>query len=218
MLFRSEHVYFARPGSYVFGDSVYAVRKEMGRQLAREAPVDADVIVPVPDSGLYAALGYAEESGIPLDMALSRNHYVGRTFIDPAVTSSRRKLVTSKLQPIAEALAGKRVCLVDDSIVRGNTSRARIHTLREAGARAVHMRISCPPHRFGCFFGIDFPEREALFANRVPPEDAARSLRLDTLGYLSKEGMLKCVRAWRPEDFCCACFDGEYPVQPDLLT
>jgi amidophosphoribosyltransferase len=212
-----EHVYFARPGSYVFGDSVYQVRKELGRQLAREAPVEADVIVPVPDSGLYAALGFAEQSGIPLDMALSRNHYVGRTFIDPAVTSSRLKLATSKLQPIPEAVIGKRVCLIDDSIVRGNTCRARVHTLRAAGAREVHLRVSCPPHRFGCYFGIDFPEREALLANKVPLRDLCRSLRLDSLSYLSQTGMLSCVRTRKPEDFCCACFDGEYPVQPDEL-
>lgn len=212
-----EHVYFARPGSYVFGDSVYEVRKEMGRQLAREAPVDADVIVPVPDSGLYAALGYAEQSGIPLDLALSRNHYVGRTFIDPAVKSSRLKLATSKLQPIPEAIAGKRVCLIDDSIVRGNTCRARVSTIREAGAREVHMRVSCPPHRFGCYFGIDFPECESLLANRIPERDLCRSLRLDSLHYLSQAGMLSCVKAHRPEDYCCACFDGKYPVLPDEL-
>jgi amidophosphoribosyltransferase len=212
-----EHVYFARPGSYVFGDSVYEVRKQLGRELAREAPVEADVIVPVPDSGLYAALGFAEVSGIPLDMALSRNHYVGRTFIDPAVTSSRLKLATSKLQPIPEAVAGKRVCLVDDSIVRGNTCRARVHTLREAGAREVHLRVSCPPHRFGCYFGIDFPERESLLANKVPLSELGRALRLDSLAYLSQAGMLSCVRVRKPEDFCCACYDGKYPVMPDEL-
>ena len=179
--------------------------------------MDADVIVPVPDSGIYAALGYAEESGIPFDMALSRNHYVGQTFIDPGVKASRQRLVTSKLQPIPEAVAGKRVCLVDDSIVRGNTSRARVQTIRQAGATEVHMRVSCPPHRFGCYFGIDFPERESLLANKVPEADLARHLRLDTLGYLSKEGMLGCVKTARPEDFCCACFDGNYPVLPDAL-
>jgi amidophosphoribosyltransferase len=200
-----EHVYFARPGSRVFEDSVYEVRKEMGRVLAREMPVDADIIVPVPDSGVYAALGFAEESGIPLDFALSRNHYVGRTFIDPGVSSSRQKLVSRKLQPIAEAIEGKRVCLVDDSIVR------------EVGAKEVHMRISCPPHKYGCYFGIDFPERESLLANKVSRDDLCRSLRLDSLGYLSKEGMLSCVKARRPEDYCCACFDGLYPILPDHL-
>ena len=212
-----EHVYFARPGSRVFEDSVFEVRKEMGRVLARECPVDADIIVPVPDSGMYAALGFAEESGIPLEMALSRNHYVGRTFIDPGIGSSRQALVSRKLQPIAEALAGKRVCLIDDSIVRGSTSRTRVHTIRAAGAEQIHMRISCPPHKYGCYFGIDFPERDALLANKVPAGDLCRSLRLDSLGYLSKEGMLSCVRARKPEDYCCACFDGLYPVLPDHL-
>ncbi len=211
-----EHVYFARPGSYVFGDSVYTVRKEMGRQLAREAPVDADVIIPVPDSGMYAALGYSEQSGIPLDMGLSRNHYVGRTFIDPGLVS-RGTMVKRKLQPIVEALRGKRVCLIEDSIVRGSTSQARIQALRDVGVEQIHMRISCPPHRFGCYFGIDFPERGALLANKVAQQDLARTLQLDSLEYLSQEGMLSCVRAHPPEDYCCACFDGDYPVIPDQL-
>ena len=212
-----EHVYFARPGSHVFGDSVYETRKEMGRVLAREAPVDADVIVPVPDSGIYAALGFAEESGIPLDMALSRNHYVGRTFIDPGLKVSRKNLASRKLQPIPEAIKGKRICLVDDSIVRGVTSRARVRTIREAGAKEVHMRVSCPPHRYGCYFGIDFPDRESLLANKESEAGMRRALRLDSLAYLSKEGMLSCMKARKPEDFCCACFDGNYPVMPDQL-
>lgn len=211
-----EHVYFARPGSYVFGDSVYEVRKEMGRQLARETPVDADVVIPVPDSGVYAALGFAEEAGLPFDMGLSRNHYVGRTFIDPGLIS-RNRLVRRKLQPIDEALRGKRICLVEDSIVRGSTSRARIHTLRECGVKEVHMRVSCPPHRFGCYFGIDFPSRERLLANKVEVGDLTRALRLDSLEYLSQEGMLGCVKAHPPEEFCCACFDGNYPVRPDAF-
>lgn len=212
-----EHVYFARPGSYVFGDSVYEMRKAMGRCLAREAPVDADVVVPVPDSGMFAALGFAEEAGLPIDMGFTRNHYVGRTFIDPGIVS-RQHLVSRKLHPIAEAVRGKRVCLVEDSIVRGSTSRARIHTIRQAGAREVHMRISCPPHRFGCFFGIDFPERDELIANKMELEDLRRSLRLDSLAYLSQEGMLGCAKAYRPEDFCCACFDGKYPVEPEFVN
>ena len=209
-----EHVYFARPGSIVFDDSVYDVRKAMGRRLALEAPVEADVIIPVPDSGMFAALGYAEESGIPLDMGLTRNHYVGRTFIDPGLVS-RRKLVTRKLQPIVEAIRGKRICLIEDSIVRGSTSRARIHTLREVGAKEVHMRVSCPPHRYGCYFGIDFPDREKLLANRIPEGELAHVLRLDSLIYLSQGGMLSCVGAHRPEDYCCACFDGAYPTVPE---
>jgi amidophosphoribosyltransferase len=212
-----EHVYFARPGSYVFGDSVYEVRKEMGRRMAQESPVDADVVVPVPDSGMFAALGFAEESGLPLDMGLTRNHYVGRTFIDPGTITSRRNLVMRKLQPISEALRGKRVCLIEDSIVRGSTSRARVHAIREAGAKEVHMRVSCPPHRHGCYFGIDFPESDSLLANKSPFQQLDKVLRLDSLAYLSKEGMLSCVKAHRPEDYCCACFDGEYPVLPEAL-
>lgn len=212
-----EHVYFARPGSYVFGDSVYEVRKCMGRVLAKEAPVEADVVMPIPDSGMYAALGYAEESGIPFDMGLSRNHYVGRTFIDPGLIS-RLKLVTQKLQPIAEAIRGKRICLIEDSIVRGSTCRARVHALRAVGAKEIHMRVSCPSHRFGCYFGIDFPEREALLANKVPGEELARALRLDSLVYLSRDGMLSCVKAFPPDAYCCACFDGQYPVLPEQLA
>ncbi len=206
-----EHVYFARPGSYVFGDSVYEVRKAMGRKLAECAPVDADVIVPVPDSGMFAALGYAEQSGIPLDMGLTRNHYVGRTFIDPGIVP-RGDLVMRKLQPIEEALRGKRVCLIEDSVVRGSTSRARIRTLHEIGVKEVHMRVSCPPHRFACFFGIDFPRSEELLANRVPLDQIARDLRLDSLEYLSQEAMLSCVAKYSPQDYCCACFDGKYPI------
>lgn len=209
-----EHIYFARPGSTVFGDSVYAVRKALGRRLAIEAPVDADVIVPVPDSGLYPALGFAEQSGIPLDMGISRNHYVGRSFIDPGITS-RKLMINRKLQPIVEAIRGKRVCLVDDSIVRGSTSRARCHAIREAGAKEVHLRIVCPPHRFGCYFGIDFPERNQLLANNIPTvEEIARHLKLDSLAYLSQEGMLSCVKAHPANAYCCACFDGVYPVEP----
>ena len=211
-----EHVYFARPGSNVFGDSVRNVRKDMGRKLAAEAPVDADVVMPVPDSGMFAGLGYAEASGLPFDMGFTRNHYVGRTFIDPGLLS-RRKMVTRKLQPIAEAVEGKRICLIEDSIVRGSTSRARISTLREVGAKEVHMRVSCPPHRFGCYFGIDFPEREKLIANKMSLEDLTTSLRLDSLAYLSRDGMLACINAYDPEDYCCACFDGRYPVTPECL-
>ncbi|MEI8079192.1 MAG: amidophosphoribosyltransferase [bacterium] len=211
-----EHVYFARPGSYVFGDSVYEVRKALGRRLAQEAPVEADVVIPMPDSGLYAGLGYAEEAKLPFDLGLSRNHYVGRTFIDPGITS-RRKLVMRKLQPIPEAIRGKRICLIEDSIVRGSTSRARIGTLREAGAKEIHMRVTCPPHRFGCYFGIDFPEREKLLANKVALQDLAQVLHLDSLVYLSQEGMLACVKAHPPAAYCCACFDGHYPVEPELM-
>ncbi len=208
-----EHVYFARPGSYVFGDSVYDVRIRMGAQLAKEAPADCDVVLPVPDSGMFAAIGYSRELGIDFDMGFTRNHYVGRTFIDPT-TARRAAMVTRKLQPIPEAVRGKRICVVEDSIVRGTTSRARIKALREAGAREVHMRVSCPPHRFGCFFGIDFPEPSQLIANRYSVGEITELLDLDSLAYLSRDGMLSCVRAHAPCDYCTACFNGDYPVTP----
>ena len=208
-----EHVYFARPGSYVFGDSVYQVRISMGRQLAREFPAECDMVMPVPDSGMFAAMGFARELGIPLDMGFTRNHYVGRTFIDPG-HATRAAMVMRKLQPIPEAIQGKKVCVVEDSIVRGTTSKARIKALREAGAVEVHMRISCPPHRFACFFGIDFPEEESLIANRYSVKEIEKILDLDSLGYLSVEGMLGCVTAHPPTDYCTACFTGDYPVTP----
>ncbi len=210
-----EHVYFARPGSYVFGDSVYEVRIEMGRQLAREFPAQCDMVMPVPDSGMFAAMGFARELGIPLDMGFTRNHYVGRTFIDP-VHATRAAMVMRKLQPIPEAIKGKRVCVVEDSIVRGTTSKARINALREAGATEVHMRISCPPHRHACYFGIDFPEENKLIANRHTIEEIEKILNLDSIGYLSVEGMLSCVSAHPPENYCTACFTGDYPVKPPV--
>ena len=208
-----EHVYFARPGSLVFGDSVYSVRIEMGRQLAREHPVDCDVIAPVPDSGMFAAIGLSRELGIPFDMCFTRNHYIGRTFINPG-SDARAAMVMRKLQSIPEAVAGRRVCVVEDSIVRGTTSRARIRALREAGATEVHMRVCCPPHRFGCYFGIDFPEQSALIAWRYSTEEICAILGLDSLGYLSRDGMLSCVSAHSPSDYCTACFDGNYPLPP----
>ncbi len=208
-----EHVYFARPGSRIFGDSVYTTRLAMGRQLAREYPVECDIVAPVPDSGMFAAMGFARELGLPFDMCFTRNHYVGRTFIDPA-SAHRATMVMRKLQPIPEAVKGKRLCVVEDSIVRGTTSRARIRSLREAGASEVHMRVSCPPQKFGCYFGIDFPEPSKLIAGNLSVEEIAEQLKLDSLGYLSKEGMLSCVRAHNPYDYCTACFDGEYPVKP----
>ena len=208
-----EHVYFARPGSTVFGDSVYAVRMAMGAQLARECPVDCDIVMPVPDSGMFAALGFSRELGIPFDMGFTRNHYVGRTFIDPTA-AARSAMVMRKLQPIAEAIRGRRVCVVEDSIVRGTTSTARIDALRQTGAREVHMRVSCPPHRFGCYFGIDFPERSRLAAYERTVDQVCDMLGLDSLGYLSLDGMLSCVSAHAPEDYCTACFSGRYPVDP----
>jgi len=212
-----EHVYFARPGSYVFGDSVYEVRIEMGRQLAREFPADCDMVMPVPDSGMFAAMGFARELGIPLDMGFTRNHYVGRTFIDPG-HATRAAMVMRKLQPIPEAIKGKKVCVVEDSIVRGTTAKARIKALREAGAEEVHMRISCPPHKFACYFGIDFPEETELIANKYSIEEIREILNLDSLGYLSVEGMLSCISSHPPENYCTACFTGDYPVTPPVKT
>ena len=208
-----EHVYFARPGSHIFGDSVYEVRVEMGAQLAREYPADCDMVMPVPDSGMFAALGFSRELGIPFGMGFTRNHYVGRTFINPG-QARRAAMVMRKLQPIPEAIRGKRLCVVEDSIVRGTTSTARIRALREAGAKEVHMRVSCPPHRHGCYFGIDFPEQETLVAYGRTTGEIAEILDLDSLGYLSREGMLGCVTAHSPDDYCTACFCGDYPVKP----
>ncbi|MCK5132952.1 MAG: amidophosphoribosyltransferase [Candidatus Sabulitectum sp.] len=210
-----EHVYFARPGSYVFGDSVYEVRIEMGRQLAREFPAECDMVMPVPDSGMFAAMGFARELGLPLDMGFTRNHYVGRTFIAPG-HATRAAMVMRKLQPIPEAIRGRRVCVVEDSIVRGTTSKARIKALREAGALEVHMRISCPPHKHACYFGIDFPEEKSLIANKYSVEEIKEILDLDSIGYLSVDGMLGCISAHRPEDYCTACFTGDYPVAPPV--
>jgi len=210
-----EHVYFARPGSVVFGDSVYSVRIEMGRRLALEHPADCDVVAPVPDSGMFAALGFSRELGIPFDMCFTRNHYIGRTFIDPG-KASRAAMVTRKLQPIPEAVRGRRLCVVEDSIVRGTTSRARIRALREAGASEIHMRVCCPPHRFGCYFGIDFPEQSCLIARNYTVDQIADILGVDSLGYLSREGMLSGVSAHSPDDYCTACFDGDYPVTPPV--
>ncbi len=208
-----EHVYFARPGSYIFGDSVYSVRIAMGRQLAKEFPVKCDLVAPVPDSGMFAALGFARELNLPFDMCFTRNHYIGRTFINPS-SAKRAAMVMRKLQPIPEAVKGKRLCVVEDSIVRGTTSRARIRALREAGAKEIHMRVCCPPHRYGCYFGIDFPEPSALIARNYSVDEIADQLELDSLKYLSKDGMLGCVTAHDPDDYCTACFDGEYPEEP----
>jgi amidophosphoribosyltransferase len=208
-----ELIYFSRPDSVVFGECVYNVRKEFGRRLAREAPCDADVVMPIPDGGIYAALGYAEESGLPFDLGIMRNHYVGRTFIKPAA-ADRKAAVKIKLNPIRNAIEGKRVCLIEDSIVRGNTSRERVKTLRACGAKEVHIRISCPPHVSPCYYGIDFPSKEELIANNYTQEEISKLIDVDSLHYLTLEGMLDCVRTAAPEDFCHACFSADYPVAP----
>jgi amidophosphoribosyltransferase len=205
-----EHVYFARPDSYVFGRSVNEVRTELGRQLAREQPVDADVVSPIPDSGVCAATGFAAEAGQPLQMGLIRNHYVGRTFIQPQ-QAIRHFGVRVKLNPVRSILAGKRVVLVDDSIVRGTTSRKIVKMVKAAGAREVHMRISCPPTISPCFYGVDTPQRSELIAATHTLEEIRKYIGADTLGYLSLEGLLSAVDPVRGS-YCTSCYTGRYPV------
>jgi amidophosphoribosyltransferase len=208
-----EYVYFARPDSIISGMNVARVRTAMGRELARLYPADADIVVPVPDSGNYAALGFSEELGIPYNHAFVRNHYIGRTFLQPSQLI-RDFNVRVKLNLIKEAVAGKRVVVVDDSIVRGTTARARVVNMREAGAKEVHMRISCPPHRFACHYGIDFPDPEKLLANQCSMEQIREYLGADSIGYLDLEGMIRATR--QPENsFCLACFTGSYPIPVD---
>lgn len=207
-----EYIYFARPDSNIFGENVYLTRKRLGGQLAKEYPIDADLIMPIPDSGNYAALGFCEDSKIPFEMGMVRNHYVGRTFIQPS-QHIRDFRVKVKLNPIKEVLKGKRVGIIEDSIVRGTTSRVRVKTLREAGAKEVHMRVSCPPLKFPCFYGIDFPTKKELIASKHSVEWIRNFIGLDSLGFLSQEGMLDSMPLPR-EEFCTACFDGNYPVKP----
>ena len=205
-----EHVYFSRPDSRIFGESVHFVREKLGRQLAKEQPVSADIVIPVPDSGNSAALGFSQESGIPLEVGIIRNHYVGRTFIQPS-QGIRDFKVRVKFNLVKEVLQSKRVVVVDDSIVRGTTSKMRVKSLRQAGAKEVHLRISCPPHRHPCAYGIDFPTKEELIANRYSPEELKKYLECDSVGYLSLEGMLQCVK-YPKENYCTACWSGNYPV------
>jgi amidophosphoribosyltransferase len=208
-----EYIYFARPDSNLFGHNVYQVRKALGRQLARENGIAADLVTPVPDSGVPAAIGYAEESGIPLDFGLIRNHYVGRTFIEPA-QSIRHFGVKIKLNAQRAVLEGKRVVVVDDSIVRGTTSRKIIRMLRDAGAKEVHMRISSPPTIGPCYYGIDTPTRTELIAANGSVEEIRRFIEADTLAYLSRDGMYTYFNG-RSKGFCDACFTGNYPVHFD---
>jgi amidophosphoribosyltransferase len=212
-----EHVYFARPDSLVFGRNVLESRLLLGRHLAREAPAMADVVVPVPDSGMAAALGYAQESGLPFQWGLIRNHYVGRTFIEPK-QSIRSFGVKIKLNPVREVLAGKRVVLIDDSIVRGTTSKKIVGMVRAAGAAEVHMRVSSPPTTGPCYYGIDTPLKSELIAARHAVEEIRRYIGADSLAYLSHEGLLAAVGDGAGERHCTACFSGRYPVavaQPD---
>jgi amidophosphoribosyltransferase len=205
-----EHVYFARPDSYVFGQSVNEVRTEFGRRLAREQPVEADVVVPIPDSGVCAATGFAETAGIPLQMGLIRNHYVGRTFIEPH-QSIRHFGVRVKLNPVRSILNGRRVVLVDDSIVRGTTSRKIVKMVRAAGATEVHMRISCPPTISPCFYGVDTPRRSELIAATHTLDEIRRYIGADSLGYVSVDGLLASVGEGR-QSYCTSCYTGQYPV------
>jgi len=211
-----EFVYFARPDSTISNRNVSKVRVAMGRELARLHPVEADIVVPVPDSGNYAALGYSHELGIPFEPAFVRNHYIGRTFLQP--TQLIRDFdVRVKLNLIKELVAGKRVVVVDDSVVRGTTARARVVNLREAGAKEVHLRISCPPHKYACHYGIDFPDPKNLLANQLSAKQIREYLGVDSIGYLDIDGMVRATGL--PKDhFCLACFNSDYPmpVDPEL--
>jgi len=205
-----EFIYFARPDSNIFSHNVYTMRKAMGRNLAREMPVDADMVMPFPDSGVYAGLGYSEESGVPFEMAMIRNHYVGRTFIQPS-QSMRDFSVRIKLNPVRDILKGKRVVVIEDSIIRGTTTRSRVKSLREAGAKEVSMVVSCPPHRFPCYYGIDFSSKGELIASQQEVDQIRDFLGLDYLGYLSLEGLVAATQI-NHSDFCLSCFSGDYPV------
>ena len=206
-----EHVYFSRPDSIVFGRAVQESREELGRLLARECPADADIVVPVPDSGVAASIGYAAESGLPFRQALIRNHYVGRTFIEPS-QAIRDFGVKLKLNPVRHLLQGKRVVLVDDSIVRGTTSRKIVRMVRQAGAREVHLRISCPPTVSPCFYGVDTPTRSELIASNHPVDEIRRFVEADSLGYLSLSSLRQAVGDDRHE-YCYACYTGDYPTE-----
>ncbi len=205
-----EHVYFARPDSVVFGHSVYESRKSMGRELAKEHAVEADLVIPVPDSGVPAAIGYSAESGLPFELGIIRNHYIGRTFIQPS-PSIRSFGVKIKLNPQAHILSGKRVVVVDDSLVRGTTSQKIIRLIRHAGAKEVHFRIASPPTVGSCYYGVDTPKKAQLIASHKSIEEIRQFIGADTLGYLSVQGMLRAVEAG-PDRYCAACFTGDYPT------
>jgi amidophosphoribosyltransferase len=211
-----EHIYFAKQNSTIFGENVHEFRKKLGRRLAMEHPIDADVVIPVPDSGTSAAVGFAEKSGIPFDMGMVRSHYIGRTFISP--DQKQRELeVNLKLQVIKQVVADKRVVVVDDSIVRGTTTRGKIRAIRQAGAKEIHMRVSCPPLRFPCFYGIDFPTKEELLANNRDLDQIRDFLGVDSIGYMSIEGLLSC--AILPADhYCTACWIGQYRIPIDIAV
>jgi len=211
-----ELIYFARPDSNIFGQNVYLFRKKQGELLAKEFSVDADLVMPFPDSGNYAAIGFAQASSIPLEMGVIRNHYVGRTFIQPS-QSMRDFGVKVKLNPVKELLKGRRVLIIEDSIIRGTTSKTRIKTLRDIGAKEIHMLVSCPPHRFPCHYGIDFSTKGELIAAQKSVEEIRKFIGLDSLGYLSMDNLVNSTCIPR-EDLCLACFDGNYPIPAERET
>ncbi len=211
-----EHVYFAKQNSTIFSENVHEFRKKLGRQLAIEQPADADTVIPVPDSGTSAAIGYAQQSKLPFEMGLVRSHYVGRTFISPD-QKLRELEVKLKLAVVKEAVRGKRIVVVDDSIVRGTTTRGKIRELRAAGAKEIHMRVSCPPLRFPCFYGVDFPTKEELLANNRNLEQIREFLEVDSIGYMSLDGMLSCA-ALPKDNYCTACWNGEYRIPVDFAV
>jgi amidophosphoribosyltransferase len=206
-----EYVYLARPDTSINGRNVYDARVDMGKALAREYPVEADLVIPTPDSGTPAAIGFSQESGIPFGHGLVKNAYVGRTFIEPSQTI-RQLGIRLKLNPLKEVIKGKRIIVVDDSIVRGNTQRALVQMLREAGAKEIHVRISSPPITWPCFYGVDFATRAELIATGLAPDDVRASIGADSLGYLSKEGMIAASEQ-KESELCTACFTGEYPIE-----
>ena len=208
-----ELIYFSRPDSTVFGLDVYSVRKALGKKLAQEYSIDADFAMPFPDSGSYAAIGFCQESGIPMEMGVIRNHYVGRTFINP-VHSMRGFNVKVKLNPVKHILNQKKVIIVEDSIIRATTSKMRVKTLREAGAWDIHMVVSCPPIKHPCFYGIDFPTKDELIASCNSVDEIKNFVGLDSLCYLSLDGMVEATGLSK-DNFCLACFNGEYPIQPE---
>jgi amidophosphoribosyltransferase len=207
-----EHVYFARPDTLLFGENVYLTRKEMGRYLARQAPVDADIVIGVPDSGNSAALGYAEEIGLPFELGITRNHYVGRTFIQPK-QRIRSLGVKVKLNPVTQLIAGKRLVVVDDSLVRGTTSKERVSALRRAGAKEIHLRISSPPIIGPCFYGIDTPTKDQLIATQKTVAEICKFIGADSLEFLTVKHLLASVKDTDKKEYCTSCFTGKYPVK-----
>jgi amidophosphoribosyltransferase len=211
-----EHIYFAKQNSHIFGENVHEFRKKLGMRLAIEQPVEADIVTPVPDSGTSAAIGYSQQSSTPFDMGMVRSHYIGRTFISPS-QKLREREVQLKLAVVKETVRGKRVILVDDSIVRGTTTRGKIRAIRQAGAKEIHMRVSCPPLRYPCFYGVDFPTKKELLAHNRDLEQIRQFLEVDSIGYMSLKGLLSC--AVLPGDhYCTACWSGKYRIPVDIAV